>query len=969
MMNDPIGTALHAREAFLPFLDVLRRVVHRRDAQATHVTRADLLAALRFVAVGEDAAALLRPALGGRLPARAGLPDLQQLLRVPVPEQPLRFAADIHDLMMSVFATVSAEQLRPHDPSGGSLAQARTLLRKLEQAALQVPGQQAAGRQAALELAMQLAHPRKTPARLLLHGPHGGGANAMALHLARTLKSDFGYSLCEIDCSQARDDYEAGLWDGIPGFWKDARPGVVTWQMHAHPRSVVVFLNFDRTLPRVMECLRGALADGEMVDNFGFGERLSDDDGRRGTRVDCSRSIFLFTAAAGAEWYDNPDMACVLGAHDGDAANTMREAMRGARREVRGHATPVFDEPVLAQIEPHLVMLRPQTWPTLLDQATAQLRTALDDCRQRLALPALAMPGDDARRLAAAHLLSQGAQAGLAATEAVAIHRNLLAPLEAAALAAGGIGRGLMLRLDAAARAYLDELLVGLGEDPLRALGRKRQVLRFDRDLRIADSALTICNLRLHAAQQLADYTGSVRLEARVPDLTLDAVAGHDKAKAFLREIIGYLHDPKAVRALGIGVPRGALLTGPPGTGKTMLAQAFAGEAGLPFIAAAGTDLLAPERVGALYSIAKRNAPCVVFIDEVDALGARGTSAAHDAALNKLLVEIQGFSSTAPVFHILATNRPGALDDALTRAGRIDRRFYIGPLDRAGRVKMVERILALCEPAAGAIERLLGQTSGMTGAELEQVRRECGLRLLRQRRERLAVGEAIEELNRVKYGDQAQRRADKVYRERLAVHEIGHALVHHHLSPEVEIAQISIAPREGGTAGFLALNSDDEAPVDQTPSRIKAVLATLLAGREAERVRYGDDEGRSVGASTDLARATRLAWQAVAHAGLDSQFGNMSLLGFSNADELPRFLAEEAWQRAREWVEAAGQQARALLREHALALDELVALLLEREVLEGADFAQWMREQATRGVQVCAVVQVPAPQAGCRRVA
>ncbi len=795
---------------------------------------------------------------------------------------------------------------------------------------------------------MQLAYPRKTPARLLLHGPHGSGANAMALDLARTLKADFGFSVAQIDCSQARDDFEAGTWDGIPPFWKDARPGVVTSQIHAHPRSVVVFLNFDRTLPRVMECLRGALSDGEMVDNFGFARRSPDDAGDSKARVDCSRAIFLFTATAGEEWYDNPDTARVLGAHDGDAANTMREALRGARREHRGQSIPVFDEPVLAQVEPHLVMLRPQTWPTLLDQATDELRTALDDCRLRLALPALAMPSEDARRLAAVHLLSQGAQAGLAATEAVAIHRNLLAPLEAAALADGGISRALTLQLDAAARAYLDELLGRLGEDPLRALGRKRQVLRFARELRIADSALVICNLRLHAAQRLADYTGIVRLEARVPDLTLDAVAGHDKAKRFLREIIGYLHDPKAVLALGITVPRGVLLAGEPGTGKTMLAQAFAGEACLPFVSAAGPDLLAPERVAALYSIARRNAPCVVFIDEVDALGTRGMSAAQDAALNKLLTEIQGFSSTAPVFHILATNRPSALDDALRRAGRIDQCFYIGPLDRAGRVKMVERILALCEPTEGAVERLLGQTSGMTGAELEQVRRECGLRMLRQRRERLSVGEAVDELNRVKYGDKAQRRADKAYRERLAVHEIGHALVHHHLSPEVEIAQISIAPREGGTAGFLALNSDDDAPVDQTPGRIKAMLATLLAGREAERVRYGDDEGRSVGASHDLARASRVAWQAVAHAGLDPQFGNMSLLGLGGAEQLPRFLAEEAWQRARTWVEEAAQQAHALLRERAEILEELVALLLDREVLEGTEFTRWMLERADR---------------------
>jgi cell division protease FtsH len=811
----------------------------------------------------------------------------------------------------------------------------RKLYNDLERAGARIPGQAAAARQAAFELASQLSRSeRPTPTVLLLHGPEDGSAQALALALAQVLAQGLGYSYHSIDCSQIRDSMEASVIDGLPRMWSNARPGVVTSAIHENGRSVILFDRVDRGLPRAIEALREPLLTGRLHDNYGL---ESGTDRSNPSDVDCRDAVFIFTASEGSQWYADREVSVLLASDGDEARSTIRQALRDATREYRGHEIRVFDGAVLDHIARHLVLVRPVAWNDLVVATVQALQVALSELRDRHGLHALDVAQDDLSRLARIHLLGCGSEAGLPSVQPQSIEQGVLRALQFGLLEAEGMPpERVSITVSAEAARELETVLAQLGEDPRREMERRAETVRFDVEW-TDRGALRITALRRVASQRLQDFVGTVRLTARVPKVTLDDVAGHDDAKVAMREVIAHLRDPDALSGLGIDLPRGMLLCGPPGTGKTLLAQGFAGEAGLPFVSVAGSDLLQLDAMRRLYQVARRNSPCLVFIDEADALGTRGLSPMADAAITRLLTEIQGFGSVVGVFHILATNRPECLDSALTRPGRIDRRFFIGPLDRDARLPLVRRIAHTCGLDESAVARLLKHSGGMTGAELAQVRRECGLRMLRAGTRSLGVDEVLDELGRMRHGARLGTQLDETVRERLAVHEIGHALVHQLLLPDIPIERVSIVPREGEgvVGGFLALDVESRGIAIETPATVRAIIATVLAGRESERLRYGDEAGRSAGARHDLAVATRLAWRAVAQAGMDERFGLISLDGFAAPGDVPPALRAQASARVRAWMDDAARTARRLLSEHAETFELLVRTLLERGELDG----------------------------------
>lgn len=250
---------------------------------------------------------------------------------------------------------------------------------------------------------------------------------------------------------------------------------------------------------------------------------------------------------------------------------------------------------------------------------------------------------------------------------------------------------------------------------------------------------------------------------------------------------------------------------------------------------------------------------------------------------------------------------------------------------------MIRRIVQMCGLEATAAERLLRQSSGMTGAELERVRRECGLRMLREHAAGLSPEATLEELHRVQYGEFRAGRNDPQLRERLAVHEIGHALVHSLLLPGFAIEQVSIVARSGDVGGFVAFDLDARPEFIETAELTKAFIATALAGREAEMLRFGPHDGRSSGARQDLAKATRFAWAAVTSLGMDEEFGAISLQGFGRPDAVPAELAARATARVESWIDECGRLARDLLVRNSEAMSALVEKLLQQEVIEGPE--------------------------------
>ena len=368
--------------------------------------------------------------------------------------------------------------------------------------------------------------------------------------------------------------------------------------------------------------------------------------------------------------------------------------------------------------------------------------------------------------------------------------------------------------------------------------------------------------------------------QATEESVTFDDVAGVDEAKEELEEVVDFLKTPERYIEIGARIPRGVLLVGPPGTGKTLLSRAIAGEASVPFYHLSGSDFVemfvgvGAARVRDLFDKARRTAPCIVFIDELDAMGrARSSSGAfsheeREQTLNQLLVEMDGFDSKTGVILMGATNRPEILDQALLRPGRFDRQISLTPPDRAGRLKILEihaREVTLADDVN--LDDMAGQTAGLVGADLANLVNEAALLAARRRNTEVSDAEFQDALERIVMGLEKKglTLSDKT-RRLIAFHELGHAVVGAVLPNADELKKVTIIPRGRGL-GVTAYIPDEESLMLMTETQLKHRIAGLLGGRAAELVFIGE---ASTGAGDDLRRATDIATDMVRRYGMSS---------------------------------------------------------------------------------------------------
>ena len=373
-------------------------------------------------------------------------------------------------------------------------------------------------------------------------------------------------------------------------------------------------------------------------------------------------------------------------------------------------------------------------------------------------------------------------------------------------------------------------------------------------------------------------------VEDQTKKVTFADVAGAKEEKGELREIVEFLQNPKRFLALGARIPKGVLLVGPPGTGKTLLAKAVAGEAGVHFLSISGSDFVelyvgvGASRVRDLFDQAKKNAPAVVFIDEIDAVGRQrgaGLGGGHDEreqTLNQLLVEMDGFGSNEGVVVLAATNRQDILDPALLRPGRFDRQVYVGPPDSRGREEIL-RVHARNKPLAEDVdlEELARGTGGFTGADLENLMNEAALLAARRHERFIHMADLREAVIKVVAGPEKKSRV-VIERERrlTAYHEAGHAIVIHELETQDPVHQITIIPR--GMAGGMTISLPKEDVSFQSRQALMERIAVCLGGRCAEAIALGDI---STGAGNDLQKATAIARNMVVRYGMSEQLGNV----------------------------------------------------------------------------------------------
>jgi len=447
------------------------------------------------------------------------------------------------------------------------------------------------------------------------------------------------------------------------------------------------------------------------------------------------------------------------------------------------------------------------------------------------------------------------------------------------------------------------------------------------------------------------------RMSVDAPKITFRDVAGADEAVEELHEIKEFLENPKKFQALGARIPKGVLLFGPPGTGKTLLARAVAGEAGVPFFSISGSDFVemfvgvGASRVRDLFEQAKTNSPCIIFMDEIDAVGRHrgaGMGGGHDEreqTLNQLLVEMDGFTMTDNIILIAATNRPDILDPALLRPGRFDRQIVVDRPDRKGRAKILE-VHTRGKPLAKEInvDDLAGQTPGFTGADLANLVNEAALLAARTGKREIGQHELEEGIMRVIAGPEKKTRVMSEKERRItAFHEMGHAIVGHYLEHSDPVHKISVIGR--GQALGYTISMPQEDRFLTTRAELIDSMAMTLGGRAAEEIVFSEI---TTGASNDLEKVTSTAKNMVMRYGMSERLGprvfghdhSQPFLGreFGSEPDYSDEIAREIDDEIRRVVEGAHQRARDILTEHRETLDVVSDILIRRETIEKAEF-------------------------------
>jgi cell division protease FtsH len=446
---------------------------------------------------------------------------------------------------------------------------------------------------------------------------------------------------------------------------------------------------------------------------------------------------------------------------------------------------------------------------------------------------------------------------------------------------------------------------------------------------------------------------------------TFADVAGADEEKEELKEIVEFLKDPKKYNELGARIPKGVLLVGPPGTGKTLLARAVAGEAGVPFFSISGSDFVemfvgvGASRVRDLFEQAKKNSPCIIFIDEIDAVGRQrgaGLGGGHDEreqTLNQLLVEMDGFGANEGVIMIAATNRPDILDPALMRPGRFDRQVIVGRPDIKGREEIL-KVHAKGKPMAPDVElrTIAKSTAGFTGADLENLLNEAALLAARKDQKAITMKEVEEATIKVVVGTEKKSRVMSDKEKKLtAYHEAGHAVATYYCPTQDPVHQISIIPR--GMAGGFTMSLPSEDKSYRSRKEMLEEIVVLLGGRVAEAVILDDI---STGASNDIERATNLVFSMITKYGMSEKLGPITygssdgevFLGkeFGHNKTYSEETAAKIDAEVKEYITEGYEKTEKILREHIAELHTVAKFLFEHEKMTGEQFAMAMEGKA-----------------------
>jgi len=762
------------------------------------------------------------------------------------------------------------------------------------------------------------------------------------------------YKIMKFDMTQYHQQNGGELY-GYPAGWKGYGVGQLTGFVHRNPKAIIVLDAFEKCDTIIQSNLLSIFEGGKMRDGCGW-DKITDDpcsenldiiysDENANYSVDFTESLFIITSSLGKELYLDGRFKDLI-KHDYIQAESMileairREKKRDSRSG--GMQQAILPELVSRFSQAHIVLFNKLGYEAYENIAKRVFLQYKDEFKEKyriefressnfnnfLKIQILNFaPELDARRIkdkvsttffnSIIEYIMSGKSTDKFTEIKVIVSKDCV--------------------------AYLNEVINPLIEDEIlvKNLFRKNITLHIDDSITSKKGVITykIKSCKFKQVTRIKDFSED-GLVFDIPNISFDDIAGHHKAKQRLREVINFFAKPKLLDSFDITPPKGMLLYGPPGTGKTMLAKAFAKEADLPFISVTGLELLEADKTKRIFAKAKEYAPAIIFIDEIDTLGKRGTGKDREVPINKLLSEMDGFSENKgeSIFVIAATNFKDNIDAAIIRPGRIEIHIEINNLDKDAREYFLNQIIEK-KPVSGSfdINKLLMYTAGLSGAQLELVGKESAFYCLRHGLAFITQDILIEQINAIKYGEQLSYLSPEQMFEETAIYEAGHAVISKVLMPHVHIEHVSLTPKDNN-AHFIAHNYDDMQD-NMTVKDFKDKICISLAGRTAQVKLFGDVDGIDTGASNDIQQATRDAYTAIAHYGMDKEVGYININGVMDAQknssnnkdtEHYHTKIDSALER---WMLEGEKSITDLVNEHWKVIENLSKLLLEKEII------------------------------------
>lgn len=773
-------------------------------------------------------------------------------------------------------------------------------------------------------------------------------AELMALHIPK-------YKIMTFDMTQYHQQNGGELY-GYPNGWKGYGVGQLTGFVHRNPKAIIVLDSFEKCDNVIQNNLFSIFEGGKMRDACGW-DKITDEscnedpdiiynDENANYMVDFTEAIFVITTSVGKELYLDYKFKDLVQKDYIQAESMILEAIkRETKRDSRsgGIQEAIVPELVSRFSKANIVLFNKLEYDAFEKISKRVFLTYKDDFFKQYKIEFVVArnfdnfltiqmlnfaPELDARRIkekVSTFFFNRVTQFMQDTDKTIMSFKQIKVVVSKEAV------------------TFLKDRVNPLIETEtlVRELFRKNSTLEIDDVFTEKNGVITykINNCKFSQVVRIKDFSED-GLVFDIPNVSFDDIAGHHKAKQRLGEVINFFKEPKLLDTFNIEPPKGMLLYGPPGTGKTMLAKAFAKEAELPFISTTGLELLSPERTKLIFAKAKTYAPAIIFIDEIDTLGKRDGENGREVPINKLLSEMDGFAGKKgeDVFVIAATNYKENIDSAIIRPGRVEIHIEINNLDKDARKYFLDSVIKK-KPTSGSFDmkKLLMYTTGFTGSQLEMLGKEASFYCLRHGLPAITQEIMIDQINAIKYGDRQSYLSLEQMFEETAIYEAGRAVISKVLMPQVNIEHVSLTPKDNHEH-FISHNYSD-VQENMTVKDFRNKICVSLAGRAAQIKNFGEIEGLDSGASNDLQQATRDAYVAIAHYGMDKEVGYINLNGVMDAQKKSKsskdteHYHEKIDAALERWMLEGETSVTDLVNKHWKTIESLSKLLLEKEII------------------------------------